>query len=39
MADAHGGTSYSDNDLSCLTQEPSQKPKRIKIRKASEIEH
>ena len=39
MADAHGDASETDNDLSWLTQEPSQKPKKIKIRKASEIQH
>ena len=27
MADAHGGASDFDNDLSLLTQEPSQKLK------------
>ena len=39
MADAHGGAYDSDNDLSWLTQEPSQKPKEIVLKKVSEIEH
>ena len=39
MANSHGGTSDSDNDLSWLTQEPSQKPKKIKLKKASEIKY
>ena len=39
MADTCGSTSDSDNDLSWLTQEPSQKPKKIKIRKATDIQH
>ena len=39
MANAHGDAYDSDNDLSWLTQESSQKPKKVKIRKATEIEH
>ena len=39
MADASSNSTNSDNDLSWLTQEPSQKPKKIKIRNVSEIQH
>ena len=39
MANTHGDAYDSDNDLSWLTQEPSQKPKKIKIRKTTKIEH
>ena len=39
MVDAHGGASDSNNDLPWLTQVPSQKAKKIKIRKATEIKH
>ena len=39
MANTHGDAYDSHNDLSWLTQEPSQKPKKVKIRKATEIQH